>query len=76
MQQLIAYAHERMSKQNAYPFCAYVVKDDQVIAKAYNDVNNSWGDRTTHGEMVALKKSFSSASFDNCDSWGECVYHL
>lgn len=56
MHQLIAYSHERMSKQNAYPFCAFVVKDDQVIARAFNDVNNFWGDRTTHGEMVALKK--------------------
>lgn len=57
MRQLIDYAHEKMAKNNAYPFCAFVVKNNVIISRAYNERVNAYGDKTMHGEMEALKKA-------------------
>ncbi len=57
MQQLIAYAYEKMEKNNAYPFCAFVVENGVVISRGYNSKVNEYGDKTTHGEMEAFSKA-------------------
>lgn len=60
MKELIEYAFEKMEKNNAYPFCAFVVKDGVVISRGYNERVNLYGDITTHGEMEALSKANKS----------------
>lgn len=57
MEELIAYAYEKMEKNNAYPFCAFVVRENVIITRAYNRRVNLYGDKTTHGEMEALSKA-------------------
>lgn len=57
MDKLINYAYEKMNKNNAYPFCAFVVREGVVISRAYNRKINLYGDKTTHGEMEALSKT-------------------
>lgn len=54
MEELIAYGYEKMDKNNAYPFCAFVVKNGVVISRGYNSKVNLFGDKTTHGEMEAF----------------------
>jgi len=65
MAELIAYAHEKMEKNNAYPFCAFVVKDGIVISRGYNSKVNLYGDKTTHGEMEAFSKACRSLQIRN-----------
>ena len=57
MQQLLQYAHEKMDKNGAYPFCAFIVRKGVVISRAYNRRINLYGDKTTHGEMEAFSKA-------------------
>lgn len=57
MQTLIEYAYEKMSKNNAYPFAAFIVKDGVIISRGYNSRINDFGDKTTHGEMEAMTKA-------------------
>jgi guanine deaminase len=57
MTELIEYAYERMLSNNAYPFCAFVVKNSIVISRGFNNVMSSWRDKTNHGEMVAIRKA-------------------
>ena len=57
MRQLIEYAHEKMEKNNAYPFCAFIVKDGEIISKGCNVRAIAYGDITMHGEMEAMKKA-------------------
>lgn len=57
MEQLLAYADDRMRHQHIYPFCSFVTKNGVIISKGFNNGLNNWGDRTTHGEMVALRKT-------------------
>jgi tRNA(Arg) A34 adenosine deaminase TadA len=54
MNLLIHYGYEKMEKNNAYPFCAFVVKSGVIISKGYNNKVNLYGDITTHGEMEGL----------------------
>lgn len=60
MKQLIEYAHLKVEKNNAYPFCAFIVKNGVVISRGYNSKVNLFGDKTTHGEMEALSKANKS----------------
>jgi tRNA(Arg) A34 adenosine deaminase TadA len=60
MKQLIAYAHEKMDKNNAYPFASFIVKEGVIISRGYNSKINLFGDKTTHGEMEALSKANKS----------------
>ncbi len=32
IRELIMYSYEKMEKNNAYPFCAFIVKDGVVIS--------------------------------------------
>lgn len=57
MDELIGYAHEKMDKNNAYPFCSFVVKGEVVISRGYNSRIQDYGDKTTHGEMEAFSKA-------------------
>ncbi|OGK23140.1 hypothetical protein A3A46_01215 [Candidatus Roizmanbacteria bacterium RIFCSPLOWO2_01_FULL_37_13] len=60
MKQLIDYAHEKIEKNNAYPFCAFIVKNGVIISRGYNLRVNAYGDKTMHGEMEAIKKACKS----------------
>ncbi len=57
MEELIHYGYEKMEKNNAYPFCAFVVKNGIIISRGYNSKVNLFGDKTTHGEMEAFSKA-------------------
>lgn len=57
VKELIQYAYEKMEKDNAYPFCAFIVKDGVVVSRGYNERVNKYGDKTMHGEMEAMKKA-------------------
>jgi guanine deaminase len=57
MSELIKYAYEKMDKNNAYPFCAFIVKNGVIVSKGYNSRVNDYGDKTMHGEMEALSKA-------------------
>ena len=54
MEELITYGYEKMDKNNAYPFCSFVVKNGVIISRGYNSKVNLFGDKTTHGEMEAF----------------------
>lgn len=60
MQELIEYAYDKMLSSNAYPFCAFVVKDGVVVSRGFNERINLYGDRTTHGEMEAIRKAMKA----------------
>lgn len=57
MEELINYGYEKMEKNNAYPFCAFVVRKGVIISRGYNKNVNLFGDKTTHGEMEAFSKA-------------------
>ena len=57
MQQLIEYSYERMDGKNVYPFCSFIVKDGVIIGKGANYAVNDFGDKTKHGEMVAINNA-------------------
>lgn len=54
MKQLLAYAREKMEKNNAYPFAAFVVRNGVIVSRGYNRKVNLYGDKTSHGEMEAM----------------------
>jgi tRNA(Arg) A34 adenosine deaminase TadA len=57
MRELIRYAYHKMEKNNAYPFCAFVVCRGVIVSRGYNSRVNQYGDKTTHGEMEAFSKA-------------------
>lgn len=57
MRELIRYGYEKLEKNNAYPFCAFVVKRGVIVSRGYNSRVNLFGDKTMHGEMVALSNA-------------------
>lgn len=56
MTQLLAYARKKMENNNAYPFASFVVKNGEIVSRAYNKRINLYGDKTTHGEMEAISE--------------------
>jgi guanine deaminase len=60
MQQLIDYSYDRMLNKGVYPFCAFLVKDGVIISKGFNEGLFDYGNKTIHGEMVAIKKACKS----------------
>lgn len=57
MRELIKYSYEKMQKNNAYPFCAFIVRDGEIVSKGFNWRSTTFGDKTTHGEMEAMTKA-------------------
>lgn len=57
MSELISYSIQNMENNNAYPFCAFIVKDNEVVGKGFNSKVNDFGDKTMHGEMEAMKNA-------------------
>lgn len=57
MKELIEYAYQKMTKNNAYPFCAFIVRNGVVVSRGYNLRVNLYGDKTMHGEMESLSKA-------------------
>jgi guanine deaminase len=62
MHELIEYAFEKMLSKDAYPFCAFVVKDGEVVSRGFNERVNLYGDKTTHGEMEAMRRATRAQS--------------
>ncbi|WP_047414917.1 nucleoside deaminase [Cellulophaga sp. Hel_I_12] len=56
MERAIALAAEGMNADAGRPFGAVVVKDDEIIAEAYNQVT-TMNDPTAHAEIVAMRKA-------------------
>jgi len=54
MKELIQYGYEKLEKNNAYPFCAFVVRSGVIVSKGYNSKVNLFEDKTSHGEMEAF----------------------
>ncbi len=54
MKELLDYARSIMVHKQAYPFAACIVKNGEIISRAYNKEVNLTGDKTTHGEMEAI----------------------
>lgn len=54
---LIEYGYKKLEENNAYPFCAFVVKNGVIISRGYNSKVNLYGDKTTHGEMEAFSQA-------------------
>lgn len=51
MRELVDYAHQKMEKNNAYPFCAFVVKNGVIISRGYNSRVNDYGDKTMRSNL-------------------------
>lgn len=76
MQQLINFAYEKMQNENAYPFCAFIVKEGVVIGRGFNSKVNDYGDKTMHGEMEAMKNAClflnQGIYLENCTLYTTC----
>ncbi len=73
MQELVKYAHLKIVKNNAYPFCTFIVKNGVILAKGYNIRVNAYGDKTMHGEMEAMRRA-TTALANNLDLSGCTLY--
>ena len=76
MQQLIQYAHEKMDKNGAYPFCSFVVRKGVIVSRGYNSRINLYGEKTTHGEMNAFSKACRSMRIVNLNFSKEYELYL
>ena len=56
MRQLISYAHEKMTKNNAYPFAAFVVKNGVIVSWGRNTERET-RDVTNQSAVVAIRKA-------------------
>ena len=56
MKRAIRLSEEMMIADNAGPFGAVIVKDDQIIAEGYNQVT-ARNDPTAHAEIIAIRKA-------------------
>jgi len=65
MKELIQYAYEKMENNDAYPFCAFIVRNGVVVSRGYNSKVNLYGDKTTHGEMEAFNKACKAMQITN-----------
>jgi len=72
MKNLIDYGYQQMKKLDAYPFCAAIVKDGVIISRGYAMIS-TYGDKTTHGEMVAMRRA-SRALSRGIDLKGYSIY--
>jgi tRNA(Arg) A34 adenosine deaminase TadA len=76
MHSLIQFAHDKMFNHNAYPFCAFIVKDNEIIGKGFNSKVNDYGDKTMHGEMEAMKDACIKLSngiyLEDCSLYTTC----
>lgn len=74
MKMAIRLARQNIVDEKGGPFGAVVVKDDEVIATAMNEVLSNL-DPTAHAEVVAIRKACSSlASYqlEGCDIYASC----
>jgi len=56
MERAIALAAEGMNADAGRPFGAVVVKDNEILAEAYNQVT-TMNDPTAHAEIVAIRRA-------------------
>lgn len=74
MEAAIALAKKGMDDNCGGPFGAVVVKDDQIIAKGYNQVT-SLNDPTAHAEVVAIReacKVLNTFQLEGCTIYTSC----
>lgn len=65
IRELIEYGYKKIKENNAYPFCAFVVRKGVIISRGYNNKVNLFGDKTTHGEMEAFSKACKTLQIKN-----------
>ncbi len=74
MNRAIALAEEGMNSEAGRPFGAVVVKNDEIIAEAYNQVTSK-NDPTAHAEIVAIRKAcekLNNFELRNCIIYTSC----
>ena len=70
----IKLSEKGMNNNAGGPFGAVIVKDDKIIAEAYNEVTSS-NDPTAHAEIVAIReacKNLNSFQLDGCIIYTSC----
>lgn len=70
----IKLSEKGMNNNAGGPFGAVIVKDDKIIAEAYNQVTSS-NDPTAHAEIVAIReacKNLNSFQLDGCIIYTSC----
>ncbi|MDT0641277.1 nucleoside deaminase [Zunongwangia sp. F363] len=70
----IALAEKGMDEGAGGPFGAVIVKDDEIIAEAYNKVTST-NDPTAHAEVVAIRKAcekLQDFQLDDCILYTSC----
>jgi tRNA(Arg) A34 adenosine deaminase TadA len=74
MQQAIALSLNNVTINKRVPFGAVIVKDQKVIAQAYNEVHST-NDPTCHAEIVAIRqacKALNTLDLKGCDLYTSC----
>ncbi|MDT0675431.1 nucleoside deaminase [Autumnicola musiva] len=74
LKQAIALAEKGMDEGAGGPFGAVIVKDNEIIAEAYNRVTST-KDPTAHAEVVAIRKAcekLNDFQLDGCILYTSC----
>jgi len=74
MREAIRLAHEHMQAGHGGPFGAVIVKDDEVIARGWNQVT-TLGDPTAHAEVVAIRAAcevLGNFELRDCELYTSC----
>ncbi len=74
MKRAIDMAQKGMDSNAGGPFGCVVVKDNEIIAEAFNQVTST-NDPTAHAEIVAIRKAcekLGSFQLDDCTVYASC----
>ncbi|MFL1895291.1 nucleoside deaminase [Aquimarina sp. 2-A2] len=71
MQRAIALAKKGAITEGGGPFGAVVVKNNQILAEAFNEVKGK-GDCTQHAELAAIQKA---CAIMECDALEDCILY-
>ena len=74
MREAIAQALKGLHGHNGGPFGAVIVKDGNIISKAYNQVTAT-NDPTAHAEVVAIRdacKQLNTFQLEGCEIYTSC----
>ncbi len=74
MKRAIDMAQKGMDSNSGGPFGCVIVKDDEIVAEAFNQVTST-NDPTAHAEIVAIRKAcekLGSFQLDDCSVYASC----
>ncbi len=74
MKRAIDMAQRGMDSNSGGPFGCVIVKNDEIIAEAFNEVTST-NDPTAHAEIVAIRKAcekLGSFQLDGCTVYASC----